>query len=172
MEATRGRSTWVFQGYHKGHPKQMTVVMKDTWRSLNCNQEDVILKGILSDMEKMMSKATVKDAWRHFLTVLDAEDVSIDGDQDNNLPLAWSWDTTWLQIAWDSHWSSSELKKASWRNCALSKDGGLCCQLQSYALDPYMHCIQNSKTLYEICNLCGVTQALLGALKGVNTSPM
>ena len=86
-KAMIGRATRVFKGYLKGDPDKTPVAIKDTWRSWDREREDVILKEIFTDMVNVMDEAAAKDAQKHFLTILDADDVVIDGKQDDTLRL-------------------------------------------------------------------------------------
>ena len=82
-----GKGTRVFTGYRKGDPDKAPVVIKDTWRACDREREDIILKEIFTDMVKAKGEAAAKDAQKHFLTVLDADDVVIEGNLDDTLRL-------------------------------------------------------------------------------------
>jgi len=80
-----GRGTWVFKGYLKSDPDRRQVVIKDTWRDSGRDREDTILKHIFADMVKVMGLEAAQNAEKCFLTVLNANDVTIKETQDNTL---------------------------------------------------------------------------------------
>ena len=91
-DALTGRSTRVFKAYDtkKSSPTEDDyVVIKDAWRDHDRLREDKILARVVAAITESNpdNPNAGEDARKYFLTVLQAEDVMIDGKTDNTLQL-------------------------------------------------------------------------------------
>jgi len=165
-EPMEGRGTRVFEGYRKGDPDKTPVVIKDTWRAFDRKREDVILKEIFVDMTKVMGKAEAKDAKKHFLTVLDADDVAIKGNLDDTLCLLRGNDPPSeckiYEIPFEEPWDADELPRETTLTHTVADFK------VSHKIHTRIVFKEVCETLYSVRDLRGVMQMLLDVLKGVN----
>ncbi|KAF9239066.1 hypothetical protein BU15DRAFT_47133 [Melanogaster broomeanus] len=81
-EAMRGRGTRVFKAFALlDRAKGKYVAIKDAWRDSDRKREDQILREIMDDIERM--GGDIAAAKQHFLTVLNQDDVRIEGIMDD-----------------------------------------------------------------------------------------
>jgi len=164
-EPMEGRGTRVFEGYRKGDPDKIPVVIKDTWRAFDRKREDVILKEIFTDMVKVMAEAEAKDAQKHFLTVLDADDVVIEGNLDDTLCLLRGNNPP-------SECKTYEIPLEEPSNAdELPSETTLTHTVADFKVSHKIHTRivfkEVCETLYAVRDLRGVLQMLLDVLKGV-----
>ena len=170
-EAMEGRATRVFKGYLKRDPDKTSVVIKDTWRAWDRDREDVILKEIFADMVKV-DKAAAKDAQKHFLTVLDAGDVMIEGKVDDTFCLLRGEnppsDCRMYEVPPEEPPSSDKLSKETTPTRTTVP------VVADFKVTHRVHIRivfkEVCETLYAVRDLGGVVQMLLDVLKGVNVS--
>ena len=166
-KAMIGRATRVFKGYCKGDPDKTPVAIKDTWRSWDREREDVILGQIFADM----GEAKAKDAQKHFLTVLDVDDVVIDGKQDDTLRLLGGQnppsDCTMHEVPPEEPPSADKVSKETTASHTTVPE------VADFKVTHRVHVRivfkEVCETLDLVRDLRGVMQMLLDVLKGVNT---
>ncbi|KAF9240841.1 hypothetical protein BU15DRAFT_73701 [Melanogaster broomeanus] len=152
-EAMRGRGTRVFKAYSLADGEERRVVaVKDAWRYAGQRREDEILRDILADIKATGGDHAEIAARQHFLTVLNQDDVKIEGVMDDTQQLLRGKELpdpmSWYKVSLDAFQDPDSQKIHHKQHFRLVFD-------------------EIGQPVFALQSLCDVIRTLDGAMKGL-----